>query len=501
MRGQLTFLLAKLVPAVLGLLTTAILTRLLQPVEYGLYALGLSMIFFLTIGIFEWLGLSVLRMAPTVEAPQAFFDTVMTCLCTLAVLCTACTVVVIGAGGFGAYAGLAAASLLATFASAWLELKQRLQLAELRETHVMWTCIGRGVVSLIFVCTATAFFRSAAASLFSLAAALLLVGLMVWEPRLAFPQWRFHPAIFRTLFRFGFPLAVSVGLATILMSVDKWLLQSMLGPGAVGLFTAATLVAQVPILALAGSIGPWSYSVAVRALEFRSVEAAKAELERNFVVLFGAVLPGAVGTAALSANLAHLVLGPAYWETAAALAPWLAAGAVLSSVRAFYVDFAFQLGRRTSPLIWTTLAAVCINVVLDLLLIPRFGLVGAAAGSLCACRGQPRHRSRREPAGVSAPRAAGRHGQDRGFVCRDVRRGEQPRPALRRRCAGTSGRRRRFLSTAPASWRLTSRKSADGRCRDWPASPEPDLDVVGLSSGPPRAQDQRLRLPQHASSA
>ena len=36
------------------------------------------------------------------------------------------------------------------------------------------------------------------------------------------------------------------------MSVDKWLLQALSGPEAVGLFTAAALVTQMPILALSG---------------------------------------------------------------------------------------------------------------------------------------------------------------------------------------------------------------------------------------------------------
>src|SRR5579859_5848470 len=58
--SRIIFLLARLVPNLLGVVTAAVLTRLLEPAEYGLYALGLSIIFFLTIGVFEWLGLSML---------------------------------------------------------------------------------------------------------------------------------------------------------------------------------------------------------------------------------------------------------------------------------------------------------------------------------------------------------------------------------------------------------------------------------------------------------
>lgn len=90
------FLLARLIPSLLGLVTTAVLTRLLEPAEYGLYALGLSIIFFLTIGVFEWLGLSLLRVARTAEQPDLFFGTVLTCFRTLAVACTLAATLVLG---------------------------------------------------------------------------------------------------------------------------------------------------------------------------------------------------------------------------------------------------------------------------------------------------------------------------------------------------------------------------------------------------------------------
>ena len=66
------------------------------------------------------------------------------------------------------------------------------------------------------------------------------------------------------------------------------------------------------------------------------------------------------------------------------LAPWLAGTAVLTGIRGFYVDTAFQLAHRTTPLIWTTLLAVIANIVLDYYLIPVFGQLGAAIGSLSA---------------------------------------------------------------------------------------------------------------------
>ena len=384
MRGRVIFLIARLTPSVLALLVAAMLTRWLEPAEYGRYALGLSIIFFLTTGISEWLGLSMLRLATTTEKPDLFFGTVMTCFGFLFGACCAAAALVLLLPAVGGYRWLTVASLIASFASAWNELKQRLQMAELRENDYFRMSVGRGVITTVLVCAAAYVWRDASVTVFALAASLFLASLIVREPRLSFFKCRFDAAIFRTLLRFGLPLSVSVGLSTILMSVDRWLLQGLSGPEAVGLFAAAAMITQVPILTLGNCIGPSAYAMAVQALEFRGREAANAQLAQNFIVLFGVVLPGAAGIIALSSPLAHLAVGRPYWQSVVDLAPWLSTAAVLGSMRAYYVDVAFQLAHRTVPLIWINLLAVITNVAADIWLIPRLGGLGAAVGSFSA---------------------------------------------------------------------------------------------------------------------
>jgi O-antigen/teichoic acid export membrane protein len=379
--NRVTFLVARLIPNLLGLLTNAVLTRLLAPVEYGLFALALSIVVFLTLGVFEWLGLSLLRMAPATKEPELFFGTVQACFGTLCGLCVVAALLIVPLAGLENYAFLVATALVAAFASGWFELRQRLQMAELRATDYFRASAARGVVSTILVCSAAYIYRSPPQVLAALAVSIFVAGLAIREPDFNLFNWRFDWAVCGTLFRFGLPLSISVGLATILASVDKWLLQLLSGSDAVGLFTAGALVAVVPITALAGGIGPWAYSMAVRALEFRSAESARAQLAQNLVVLLGIVCPAAAGIVALSDNLAHLLVGAAYWHSVILLTPWLSALAVLSGIRAFYIDTAFQLAHRTAPLIWTMLLTVGVNIGLDLWLIPLYRELGAAIGS------------------------------------------------------------------------------------------------------------------------
>lgn len=382
--GQIIFLFARLLPNLIGLVTAAVLTRLLKPTEYGFYALGLSITYFLTLAGFDWLGLSLLRLAPANKQPEVFLGTVVTCFCAVCALSIVIAALVLVLGQIPDYAVLVTACLIATFAAAWFELELRLKMAELRQADYFWMSVGRSAITIILVCTTAYFSRNAPLIILALATSYIIASFIRQEPRLSFRNLRLDFSLYPTLLRFGLPLSVSAGPAAILMSVDRWLLQGLSGADAVGFFSAAIVVAQMPIGALAAGIGPPAYSMAVQALEFRSREAANAQLAQNFTVLLGIVAPAAAGIVALSNNLAHLMVGAIYWQSVDLLAPWLCAAAVLSALRSFYIDTAFQLAHRTQRLIWTTLVIVAVNVALDLWLIPKLGELGAAIGSCVA---------------------------------------------------------------------------------------------------------------------
>jgi len=173
-------------------------------------------------------------------------------------------------------------------------------------------------------------------------------------------------------------------VANILISIDRWMLQLLAGSKAVGLFTAASFVAQVPIALLAGGIGPSANALAVRAYEFTDSATVKAQLEENLVSLLGIVLPAAMGITALSRNLAYVLVGENFAPTVIELAPWLCVASTLWAVRANYFDSAFHLARNTRPLIMIMSVTLAANVALDFWLIPWKGELGAAIGSCIA---------------------------------------------------------------------------------------------------------------------
>jgi O-antigen/teichoic acid export membrane protein len=76
--------------------------------------------------------------------------------------------------------------------------------------------------------------------------------------------------------------------------------------------------------------------------------------------------------------LAEVLIGQDLRSAAALITPWIALGAALSGVTVYYFNQVFTLGHRTDRMLLTMAVPAVANVILNLILIPRFGVLGAA---------------------------------------------------------------------------------------------------------------------------
>jgi O-antigen/teichoic acid export membrane protein len=72
------------------------------------------------------------------------------------------------------------------------------------------------------------------------------------------------------------------------------------------------------------------------------------------------------------------MIGESLRVAAAQVTPWVALSALLYGLTAYYFGQAFTLGRKTKLLLVAMSVPALGNVMLNLFLIPRFGVVGAA---------------------------------------------------------------------------------------------------------------------------
>ncbi|HEX5377111.1 MAG TPA: lipopolysaccharide biosynthesis protein, partial [Phenylobacterium sp.] len=270
-------------------------------------------------------------------------------------------------------AGLAA-TLPRTFAK--LAQERRRAAGEVRSAALL--DMGQTIGAFAIGVAAAAMGAGGAAPLIGagVAAALALPFVLPQEHRRAVAG-RFEPSRARSHAAYGLPVALSLILALVLATTDRFLLAAFLDQAAVGLYHAGYSLANRTLDVVFIWLGAAGGPALIMALERggrRSLQEAAREQAQLMLLL---TLPAAMGLALVAAPLSQLMIGGALAAGAAHVTPWIALSGLLAGLTTHYFHQAFTLGRRTAFLMAAMAIPAGINVMLNLILIPRFGLDGA----------------------------------------------------------------------------------------------------------------------------
>ncbi|HFC52962.1 MAG TPA: polysaccharide biosynthesis protein, partial [Gammaproteobacteria bacterium] len=218
----------------------------------------------------------------------------------------------------------------------------------------------------------------------------LLTGMVLASLLLAWREWQVlsrdaaDRSLLLQLLRYGLPMTATYALSFLVSSSDRFLLGWFLGAEAPGLYAPGYDLAQFSLIMLMTIINLASYPMVVRALDGEGRAAARRQLEKVLVLLVAAALPAAVGMAVCSGNIATVMLGETYRESATMLIPLIALSSFIFGMKIFYLDLGFQLSKKTylepRVMVWAALA----NLLLNLWWIPLYGLAGAASATVVA---------------------------------------------------------------------------------------------------------------------
>lgn len=382
-RSSLAYVLARGLPGLVNLAALALYSRLLSPEEYGRYALVIAGVMLVGMIAFQWQRAVVLRWLPArYETARQFLGESACLFLGLALVSSAIGAVIVLHWPDPVWQRLMGVGVPLLVAQGWFELN--LTLAQARLTPVRYGALlgGKSVVAL-GVGGALAFAGlGAIAPLIGLLAgtvlAVALFGIPFWrDVQLKLPADR----DFRQQLDYGLPLILTFALGWIIASSDRLLVGWLLGVDAAALYAVGYDLAQYSLSVLLVIVYTAAYPLAVSALERRGRAAAIAQSARNGELIVTVALAGAAVLTVLAPELVGIAVGAHYRETAVQLVPWIALSAALGGIKAFHFDMAFHLGRSSGGLLMSSMVAALANVALNLLLIPRFGVLGAAYAS------------------------------------------------------------------------------------------------------------------------
>jgi O-antigen/teichoic acid export membrane protein len=385
-RNTLIYFVGRGAAGVVSLCALALFTRLLSPEEYGRYALVVAYVGLVNGVAFQWLQLATRRFYIAHADRRAdFLNTVRAAYARIAVGALVVGILIFVAWPDVRWRWLLTLGAIVLTAQAWFELTLELSLAGLEPVRYGLLTLVKAMFSLACGGVLAWLGFGAAGILIG-----LIVGYLIPAVVATLGHWRVASSgrpdagMMREFLAYGIPLTGTLALAFVVSSTDRLLLGWLRGPADVGRYGVAYDLSFQALTALMMLVNLSGFPLAIRALEIHGLASAREHAARHATLLLAVAAPAAVGLALLAPNVSGVLLGGAFQQGATALLPWLAVAAFVGGLRGFYFDLSFQLGRATLKQMWVGACAAAVNVALNLLWIPSFGVLGAAWASLTA---------------------------------------------------------------------------------------------------------------------
>ncbi|MEE9346581.1 MAG: polysaccharide biosynthesis C-terminal domain-containing protein [Robiginitomaculum sp.] len=375
--------------------TIAILTRILSGAEFGRYALAIATMHFMHMATFTWVEAAMARFYARAEREEDMASHLKT-LYISGIIMSA-----LGLGGFMALVfALPLEPLMKTLigfalTSTCFTLIYNLGMEAHRAGHrigrysaihssqsLIGFVIGISLIMLTPLREQAPFIGIIIANIVALA-----IDLPFMLKRMK--GGKVESARTKTYFLYGLPISISLMLAYMLSQGDLFIIKYIFRqtPEAadilVGQYNAGYNLANRTLDMVFIWVGMAVTPIIVTALEQEGAEKAKAIMKNYGATLLLLVMPASIGIA-LVAEPAGFILGESVRAEAVKIMPWIAIAGLMNGLISYYVQRAFMLSKNTGVLAMTLVPPVIVNISLNFILIPKYGIMGAVWATLAA---------------------------------------------------------------------------------------------------------------------
>lgn len=368
----------RLAIAMLGMLATPLYSRVLEPAEYGKLSLAIAVAAAASTAPTQWLTAATLRFAPTAEAGRIKKRIVA----GLALSAIPSAAVALGLGLIALGKEPVFIMLLVMYALAeaayttfWVASRAKLSLG----TYIVGG-IARNSVALVLVVVCASYIDIDAQVVLacmlasSFLAACLLTYTKGWSSGATGPP----PPILSWL-KYGWPLILNYAFTYGLMYTDRFIIARYHGKTAVGVYAATYDVLYAMITLPTALVG---LALVPQLFAAQTPESRTAKLRLLRGQTFGCAMGILVVILVTWPFISRALIGPEVRNGNIWVSSGLAVSFAIASVRYQYFNIVLQLRLKTKLLSSVTGAALILNVLLNVILVPKHGISGAVVATL-----------------------------------------------------------------------------------------------------------------------
>lgn len=385
-KDTLLYIPSKLFPALFGFIGLSVYTRIFPPNEYGDYSLIIATVGIAGIFAYSWINQSNLRFFSPYKIGNKLGVFFSTSFFTLIGALAISSLILIILSKFSLLPhGIANYVMLAIgvmFTMAFFETLMTILRAERNPKSVsLFRSLSSGLclaISLLLIYT------------FNLGIAAILLGYILTNSMLSATiilKFKFYRYIHFRYFSgkalkeyadYGIPLIATSLFSWILALSDRYIIEYFRGSGEVGIYSATYQLAEYPMSLISSLIVMAAFPIIIDTWEKNGDKVTKeliSNVTRYYLLL---AIPSLIGIIILSKEI-MLILGRSY-SVGYNVLPWVCFGSLMAGM-CIYVNKGLELKRNTRILAFLVGIAGISNIVMNLLLIPKYGFYGAGVAT------------------------------------------------------------------------------------------------------------------------
>lgn len=189
-------------------------------------------------------------------------------------------------------------------------------------------------------------------------------------------------AILRAAFGYGGPLLIAGGLGWLSVNGIRLVVEHGEGLVALGLLSVGWNLGQRLIAVVATLVTAAAFPLAVRQAAQGGTQAGIDQIGRTAILLFGLLVPSAIGIAAITDPLIRAVVGAEFQDATRLILPLAAAAATIRNLRMHLADQVFLIAEHPRSLLALNAAEAVLTMLLCVIGLLAGGLPGACLGVL-----------------------------------------------------------------------------------------------------------------------
>lgn len=365
---------ALLVNALFNFLIGLIVARFLGPEEFGRFAVAVALGLTVQVALFDWIRLAALRFysrATRRDEPEVRATLDVSYGVVVAILTVGATLVLSFGPAFALSPELIGLALVATLVNGLFDYSTGLLRASFQDRLYARLVMVKNALALVLTAGGALIFHSATMALvgsaLSLGGAVVLIRSALSDPA---STLRVASApLARHYLAYAAPIVTANLFYLLIPFVNRVIVTKLFGFAETGQFSLAWDFGQRSLQAIGSALDAVLFQIAVAAHARDGAARAREQVARNLGIVLAAMLPSAIGLWLILPSIEQLIVPPEFRGPFDQYLTLLLPGLLALSIASYGINPAFQIEKRTLPLILAA-AVGCAGTPLFMLLVP-----------------------------------------------------------------------------------------------------------------------------------